>query len=87
MAVGKNLQINPQSGIKFPVFLSGSVMEGLAKFAHIINIEFFSDLIEVFKQLIGGGVLSYRDTLLAVSTVFQILSGQVTDGEIVCLTH
>lgn len=56
--------------------LMGSVMEGLSKFAHVINIEFFSDLIAVFQQLINSGTLGYRDTLLATSTVFTILSGQ-----------
>lgn len=56
--------------------LIGSVMEGLAKFAHVINVEFFSDLIAVFQQLINSGTLGYRDTLLATSTVFTILSGQ-----------
>jgi len=56
--------------------LIGSVMEGLAKFAHVINIEFFSDLIAVFQQLINSETLGYRDTLLATSTVFIILSGQ-----------
>ena len=29
--------------------LMGAVLEGLSKFAHIINIEFFSDLISVFQ--------------------------------------
>ena len=56
--------------------LMGVVLEGLSKFAHIINIEFFSDLINVFQDLIQGGTLSYRDTLLATGTVFKILSGQ-----------
>jgi len=54
----------------------GAVLEGLSKFAHIINIEFFSDLINVFQELLEGGTLSYRDTLLATGTVFKILSGQ-----------
>merc|ERR1712025_179488 len=56
--------------------LMGVVLEGLSKFAHIINIEFFSDLISVFQDLLEGGTLSYRDTLLATGTVFRILSGQ-----------
>merc|ERR1719251_350196 len=56
--------------------LMGVVLEGLSKFAHIINIEFFSDLISVFQELLEGGTLSYRDTLLATGTVFKILSGQ-----------
>jgi len=56
--------------------LMGAVLEGLSKFAHIINIEFFSDLVTVFQDLLLGGTLSYRDTLLATGTVFKILSGQ-----------
>lgn len=46
------------------------------RFAHIINIEFFSDLVSVFQELVSGGSLATRDTLLAISTVFAILSGQ-----------
>merc|ERR1712025_437106 len=56
--------------------LMGVVLEGLSKFAHIINIEFFSDLLNVFQDLLEGETLSYRDTLLATGTVFKILSGQ-----------
>ena len=56
--------------------LMGSVLEGLSRFAHIINIEFFSDLVNVFNELLAGGGLSLRDSLLAISTVFAILSGQ-----------
>jgi len=56
--------------------LMGAVLEGLSKFAHVINIEFFSDLVTVFQELLAGGTLSYRDTLLATGTVFKILSGQ-----------
>ena len=56
--------------------LMGSVLEGLSRFAHIINIEFFSDLVAVFKELLAGQGLSLRDSLLAISTVFAILSGQ-----------
>ena len=56
--------------------LMGAVLEGLSKFAHIINIEFFSDLLNVFQDLLEGETLSYRDTLLATGTVFKILSGQ-----------
>ena len=56
--------------------LMGSVLEGLSRFAHVINIEFFSDLVTVFKELLSSGHLGLRDTLLATSTVFAILSGQ-----------
>lgn len=56
--------------------LLGSVLEGLAKFAHIINIQFFSDLIIVFQSLLQEDFLTNRDGLLLVNTVFTILSGQ-----------
>jgi len=56
--------------------LIGSVLEGLAKFAHVINIEFFSDLISVFAAFLKADFLSHRDSLLVVSAVFTILSGQ-----------
>lgn len=38
-----------------------SVLEGLAKFAHLINIEFFDDLIKVLNELIGSGVSNTKD--------------------------
>ncbi|KAJ8025806.1 Nucleolar complex protein 3-like [Holothuria leucospilota] len=53
-----------------------SVLEGLAKFAHLINIEFFDDLIKVLNQLIASGVLEYRESLHCVLTAFKILSDQ-----------
>jgi len=56
--------------------LMGSVLEGLSKFAHVINLEFFSDLIAVFQSLLSSDFLTHRDSLLIVSTVFTILSGQ-----------
>lgn len=54
-------------------------LEGLAKFAHLINIEFFHDLIEVLYRLLSEEDLGYREQLHCVQTVFTILSGQ---GEI-----
>ena len=39
----------------------GSVLEGLAKFAHVINLEFFSDLISVFRDLLSVDFLSHRE--------------------------
>lgn len=46
------------------------------RFAHIINIEFFSDLIEVLNYLIENVDLGYREQLHCIQTVFTILSGQ-----------
>ncbi|XP_071947688.1 nucleolar complex protein 3 homolog [Antedon mediterranea] len=56
--------------------LMPSVLEGLAKFAHLINLEFFDDLIEVLNSLIQSGDLQYRESLHCVLTAMHILSGQ-----------
>nr|XP_020819762.1 nucleolar complex protein 3 homolog isoform X2 [Phascolarctos cinereus] len=53
-----------------------AVLEGLAKFAHLINVEFFDDLLVVLHTLIESGELSYRECLHCVHTAFHILSGQ-----------
>uniref|UniRef100_A0A8C3GJN5 Nucleolar complex protein 3 homolog n=1 Tax=Cairina moschata TaxID=8855 RepID=A0A8C3GJN5_CAIMO len=53
-----------------------AVLEGLAKFAHLINVEFFDDLLIVLHSLIASGDLSYRDSLHCVLSAFHILSGQ-----------
>ncbi|KAM7169155.1 nucleolar complex protein 3 homolog [Macrochelys suwanniensis] len=53
-----------------------AVLEGLAKFAHLINVEFFDDLLVVLHSLISSGDLSYRESLHCVLTAFHILSGQ-----------
>ncbi|XP_067286431.1 nucleolar complex protein 3 homolog [Pseudorasbora parva] len=53
-----------------------SVLEGLAKFAHLINLEFFDDLLAVLYGLIVSGDLTYRESLHCILTSFHILSGQ-----------
>ncbi|XP_036121728.1 nucleolar complex protein 3 homolog isoform X1 [Molossus molossus] len=53
-----------------------AVLEGLAKFAHLINVEFFDDLLVVLHGLIESGNLSYQESLHCVQTAFHILSGQ-----------
>ncbi|KFO70989.1 Nucleolar complex protein 3, partial [Cuculus canorus] len=53
-----------------------AVLEGLAKFAHLINVEFFDDLVIVLHSLIASGSLSYRESLHCVLSAFHILSGQ-----------
>ncbi|XP_066521022.1 nucleolar complex protein 3 homolog [Hoplias malabaricus] len=52
-----------------------SVLEGLAKFAHLINLEFFDDLLNVLHGLVTSGDLSHRESLHCVLTAFHILSG------------
>ncbi|CAJ1081308.1 nucleolar complex protein 3 homolog [Xyrichtys novacula] len=53
-----------------------AVLEGLAKFAHLINLEFFDDLLNVLQNLIQSGDLTNRESLHCIQTVFTILSGQ-----------
>ncbi|KAJ7324149.1 hypothetical protein JRQ81_017169 [Phrynocephalus forsythii] len=53
-----------------------AVLEGLAKFAHLINVEFFDDLLLVLHSLIVSGVLSHRESLHCILSAFHILSGQ-----------
>ncbi|PKU30188.1 hypothetical protein llap_19508 [Limosa lapponica baueri] len=53
-----------------------AVLEGLAKFAHLINVEFFDDLVIVLHSLIASGGLSYRESLHCILSAFHILSGQ-----------
>ncbi|XP_043207763.1 nucleolar complex protein 3 homolog isoform X2 [Amphibalanus amphitrite] len=57
--------------------LMSSVLEGLAKFAHMINVDFFHDLVDSFHGLLASGTLqTTRQVLLCVQTVFVMLSGQ-----------
>ncbi|XP_056153207.1 nucleolar complex protein 3 homolog [Lampris incognitus] len=53
-----------------------SVLEGLAKFAHLINLEFFDDLLNVLQTLIQSDDLTNKESLYCIQTVFNILSGQ-----------
>uniref|UniRef100_A0A1B6JVH4 Nucleolar complex protein 3 homolog n=1 Tax=Homalodisca liturata TaxID=320908 RepID=A0A1B6JVH4_9HEMI len=53
-----------------------AALEGLAKFAHCINLDFFADLVSVLDGLMEEGSLRSREKLHCVQTVFAILSGQ-----------
>ncbi|KAM8889197.1 nucleolar complex protein 3 homolog [Synchiropus picturatus] len=53
-----------------------AVLEGLANFAHLINLEFFDDLINVLQNLLQSENLNTRESLHCIQTVFTILSGQ-----------
>ncbi|KAK9530970.1 hypothetical protein VZT92_012441 [Zoarces viviparus] len=53
-----------------------AVLEGLANFAHLINLEFFDDLLNVLQNLVQSGGLTSRESLHCIQTVFTILSGQ-----------
>ena len=52
------------------------VLQGLSKFAHLINIDFFDDLIALLFRLIACQRLSDLQTLFCLNTVFTILSGE-----------
>ncbi|XP_061731806.1 nucleolar complex protein 3 homolog isoform X3 [Nerophis ophidion] len=56
--------------------LLSAVLEGLANFAHLINLEFFDDLLNVLQRLIQSGDLTNQESLHCIQTVFTILSGQ-----------
>lgn len=56
--------------------LLGACLEGLAKFAHIINFDYFFDLVNVINKLLETGELNYKEELYCIQTVFTILSGQ-----------
>uniref|UniRef100_A0A1I8A8J8 NOC3-like protein n=1 Tax=Steinernema glaseri TaxID=37863 RepID=A0A1I8A8J8_9BILA len=52
------------------------VLEGLSKFAHLLNIEFFTDIISCLEDLIDQKHLRVTDAIHCVHTVFVILSGE-----------
>jgi nucleolar complex protein 3 len=51
------------------------VLEGLSKFAHLINVSFFDDLFAVMTDLVDSGELKYRESLHCIQTAFSLLSG------------
>jgi len=64
------LKMAPKSG------LMGVVIRGLAKFAHTINVDFFTDLVETFNSLIARDQLGYQQCLYAIQVVLIMLSDQ-----------
>ncbi|ORX60441.1 nucleolar complex-associated protein 3 [Hesseltinella vesiculosa] len=62
-----------------------SVLEGLSKFAHLINVDFFNDLLNALRDVmlqledskhVNRGGSGTRKRLLCVLTAFELLSGQ-----------
>lgn len=51
-------------------------LEGLARYAHCINLEFYEDIVNVLNQLLEHEPLGYREQLHCIQTVLTILSGQ-----------
>ncbi|KAI6189712.1 NOC3-like protein [Aphelenchoides bicaudatus] len=56
--------------------LISPVLSGLSKFAHLINIDFFDDLVNSFEDLIEKKQLKTTDALMCIRTVCIILSGE-----------
>lgn len=72
--------------------LMASTLEGLAKFAHLVNADFFGDLLEVLRELIVDrhmweidGEFKFkesmtREALLCIVTAFALLTGQIGES-------
>lgn len=54
----------------------GVCLEGLAKYSHCINLEFYVDIVNVLDNLLKADWLGYREHLHCIQTVFAILGGQ-----------
>ncbi|CCG84499.1 protein of unknown function [Taphrina deformans PYCC 5710] len=68
----------------------GAALEGLARFANLINVDFFGDLLEVLKELMSNESsetidMNTRDVLLCIVTAFTLLSGQAATKETISL--
>lgn len=55
------------------------VLEGLSKFAHLLSIEFFEDIVSTMENMVQNENLKTLDQLHCINTVFVILSG---DGQL-----
>ncbi|CAI5453173.1 unnamed protein product [Caenorhabditis angaria] len=59
--------------------LLAPVLEGLSKFAHLLSIEFFDDIVTTMEKMVTNENLRIIDQLHCINTVFVILSG---DGQL-----
>ncbi|XP_075984659.1 nucleolar complex protein 3 [Anticarsia gemmatalis] len=55
--------------------LLAAALNGLAKFTHVINLEYYSDLVSILGHLITDELIGGRERLLCVRTVLAILAG------------
>ncbi|CAH1955437.1 unnamed protein product [Acanthoscelides obtectus] len=62
--------------------LLGACLQGLAKYSHCINLEYYLDIVNIIDHLLKEEWLTYVEQLHCVQTVFAILSGQ---GEVINL--
>ncbi|ERL92295.1 hypothetical protein D910_09612, partial [Dendroctonus ponderosae] len=51
-------------------------LEGLTKFAHCINLEYYVDIVNVLSFLLNEDWLGYKEQLHCIQTIFIMLSGQ-----------
>lgn len=51
-------------------------LEGLAKFANCINLEYYIDIVNVLNKLLSEDWLGYREQLHCIQTIFIMLGGQ-----------
>ncbi|KHJ80224.1 nucleolar complex protein 3-like family protein, partial [Oesophagostomum dentatum] len=58
------------------VALLEPVLEGLSKFAHLLGVEFFEDIVLTMEGLVDQKNLRLLDQLYCINTVFVILSGE-----------
>jgi nucleolar complex protein 3 len=79
------------------------VLHGISKFAHLVNIDFFKDLMQVLKDLISqeahhasnptdglsNDIKAIRHHLLCIVTAFELLSGQgaLVPLSLIIITH
>ena len=52
------------------------ILHGLSKFAHLLNVDFFDDLLTLLFRLVVSGRLSHLQSIHCLNTVFTILSGE-----------
>jgi len=72
----------------FPTPLLPAALQGIAKFSHLVSIDFFRDLLKAIKAImtsVGSAAVSGESPsfvtpvchrLLCISTAFELLSGQ-----------
>lgn len=56
--------------------LLASVLAGLAKFAHLINVSFFDDMFAIMAELVANTELTTRESLHCIETSSVLLMGQ-----------
>ncbi|EDV19705.1 uncharacterized protein TRIADDRAFT_61763 [Trichoplax adhaerens] len=56
-----------------------SVLKGIAKFAHLISIDYFEDLMTLLGHLLDTQTLNKNQQIACVLTAFKILTGRAND--------